>query len=145
MLRAITLHQPWARLIAPMRVKRIETRTWATEHRGELAIHASVQAVDQEAVERIVGVCPDLQQLHDDNYAHGAIVALVQLDDVVEMTPEWIAQQSLREIAMGFYEPGHYGWLLSGVQLLRVSVPCRGWMRLWSVPEDVEAAVRAAL
>ena len=39
-MKAITIHQPWARLIAKG-IKRYETRSWRTNHRGLLAIHAS--------------------------------------------------------------------------------------------------------
>lgn len=37
--RALTLHQPWAQLVA-LGVKTIETRSWSTSYRGPLAIHA---------------------------------------------------------------------------------------------------------
>lgn len=38
-MKALTLHQPWASLIA-LGVKTIETRSWSTKYRGPLAIHA---------------------------------------------------------------------------------------------------------
>ncbi len=40
--RALTLHQPWASLVA-LGVKTIETRSWATKYRGPLLIHAGVR------------------------------------------------------------------------------------------------------
>lgn len=39
-MKALTLWQPWASLIA-LGEKRYETRSWATSYRGLLAIHAS--------------------------------------------------------------------------------------------------------
>ncbi len=39
-MKAISLLQPWATLVA-IGAKRIETRSWATNYRGPLAIHAS--------------------------------------------------------------------------------------------------------
>lgn len=39
-VRALSLHQPWASLIA-VGAKTIETRSWRTEHRGRLLIHAA--------------------------------------------------------------------------------------------------------
>jgi len=42
MLKAITILQPWASLIA-CGAKQIETRSWATKYRGQLAIHAGKQ------------------------------------------------------------------------------------------------------
>lgn len=40
-MKALTLTQPWASLVG-CGVKRIETRSWSTNYRGELAIHAAV-------------------------------------------------------------------------------------------------------
>ena len=39
-MKAITLTQPWATLVA-IGAKRIETRSWATKYRGPLLIHAA--------------------------------------------------------------------------------------------------------
>lgn len=39
-MRCITLHQPWASLVA-LGAKRVETRSWKTSYRGPLAIHAA--------------------------------------------------------------------------------------------------------
>lgn len=39
-MKAITLTQPWATLVA-IGAKKIETRSWSTSHRGTLAIHAA--------------------------------------------------------------------------------------------------------
>lgn len=38
-MKAITLYQPWASLVA-CGAKTFETRSWSTVHRGKLAIHA---------------------------------------------------------------------------------------------------------
>lgn len=38
-MKALTLHQPWASLVA-LGVKTIETRSWSTTYRGPLVIHA---------------------------------------------------------------------------------------------------------
>lgn len=41
-MKALTLWQPWATLVA-MEVKKIETRCWSTKYRGEIAIHSAVK------------------------------------------------------------------------------------------------------
>lgn len=43
-MKALTLWQPWAALVAAG-VKTIETRSWGTDYRGPLAIHASAKKV----------------------------------------------------------------------------------------------------
>lgn len=40
-IKALTLHQPWASLIA-LGEKKIETQTWETDYRGPLGIHAAI-------------------------------------------------------------------------------------------------------
>lgn len=42
-MKALTLWQPWATLVA-LGVKTIETRSWSTSYRGPLAIHAAKKA-----------------------------------------------------------------------------------------------------
>ena len=95
-MKALTLHQPWAQLIA-LGVKTIETRTKPTKYRGELLIHAGAaeppsgyQYGDYEV--------PGLQMFHNGGYVPkmvrltdytdiplplGAIVASCNLVDVV--------------------------------------------------------------
>jgi hypothetical protein len=46
-MKAITIIQPWATLIA-FGEKEFETRSWATNYRGNLAIHAG-RKIDKEA------------------------------------------------------------------------------------------------
>ena len=43
-MKALTLWQPWASLVA-LGVKTIETRSWSTTYRGPLAIHAAKRVV----------------------------------------------------------------------------------------------------
>lgn len=89
-LRTLTLHQPWATLIA-LGVKTIETRSWQTHYRGPVAIHAAA---------RPARTAPNPWRLHSNgramwNYARphdpvvplplGAIVATATLVDVVPM------------------------------------------------------------
>jgi hypothetical protein len=49
-MKALTLHQPWATLIA-LGAKQYETRSWGTDYRGPLAIHAgkNTEALEEMA------------------------------------------------------------------------------------------------
>lgn len=44
-MKALTLHQPWATLVALV-VKTVETRSWSTRYRGPLLIHAGQRPPD---------------------------------------------------------------------------------------------------
>ncbi len=97
-MKALTLWQPWASLVA-LGVKTIETRSWSTTYRGPLAIHAAakkparVWARDHPALydDFRIERCLDIQE--DGNnpgqFAYdwvgplGAVVATCTLVDVV--------------------------------------------------------------
>lgn len=104
-MKAITLWQPWASLVA-IGAKTIETRSWATKYRGPLAIHAAarltaigyrtgaytvVSDADLAAIpdNRFLVRWPEAQSLDPTEpwrYLHtGAVVATCTLVDVVPM------------------------------------------------------------
>ncbi len=65
-MKALTLTQPWASLVA-VGAKRIETRSWETNYRGTIAIHAAKgwKPIDREfavsaRVCEALGVAPDV-------------------------------------------------------------------------------------
>lgn len=115
-MKALTLHQPWASLIA-VGAKRIETRSWSTKYRGPLAIHAGAKRPPTYRHSNIDSDLPlafDLVAMascwewteHQDDPFHGgfyrwggplgAVVATCELVDVVTTDhpgelPGWIA------------------------------------------------------
>lgn len=114
-MRGLTLHQPWATLIA-RGAKHYETRSWSTRYRGPLAIHAGA------------GEHPLLPA--------GAIVAVCHLVDVTptaELTPHAV------ELALGDWSPGRYAWRLEHVHEVYPPVACKGRQGLWRVPADIAA------
>ncbi|MEU0468957.1 ASCH domain-containing protein [Amycolatopsis sp. NPDC006131] len=50
-MKAITVRQPWAWAIAKG-YKPIENRTWSTDHRGLIAIHAAAKSVSYVVIDR---------------------------------------------------------------------------------------------
>jgi activating signal cointegrator 1 len=84
-IKALTLRQPWASLVAEG-VKTIETRSWCTSHRGRIAIHAGQRYHDGEwnldlgrATHRICGGF----ERYPDALPRGAIIASAVLVDCV--------------------------------------------------------------
>lgn len=122
-VRALTIRQPWAALIAHDD-KRVENRTWGTGWRGQLLIHAAKTA---DPVER-----------HSDpvtgDQVRSAIVATATLADC--------------HVCDGgcslWAEPGRFHWVLTGVRALAVPVPCRGALGLWRPAPELAAAVASA-
>lgn len=155
-MKALTLIQPWATLIA-LGAKRIETRSWATKYTGWLAITAS-KAFPRD--------CRDLM-LHDPFAAVlepyllecgklfndepelplGAVVCLAHLQ-LCRPTEYWkgLAHEfPTSEFEFGDFGTGRFGWYFDQVKRLKQPVPCKGARLLWDVPVDLAAAIGAQL
>lgn len=163
-MKALSLTQPWATLIA-CGAKRIETRSWATDFRGPLAIHAAKGLGPVGGKRGYQEQCATppfdsvLSKWFDDFGAMksaykagwvmplGAIVAMAQLVDVrridLKLRGEVLAQTiTPHEIDFGDYTSGRFAWYLENVSHLEQPIECNGALSIWTVPEDVEAQVR---
>lgn len=115
--KAITIHQPWASLIAHG-IKDVENRTWTTRYRGPLIIHAgrsldSIKSLDLATRFRFGAISDDPK-----DWPRGGVVARCKLVDIVRDSPSsWAA-------------PGSYHWLLADVEPVEFR-PCRGFQGLW--------------
>lgn len=121
-MKAITIHQPWAHLIA-IGEKRVENRTWVTGYRGPLAIHAGVSRAS-------------LRLGDEDRYPDmpfGAIVAVAVLVDCVEMKRPAPAEFPWNDP----YAEGPYLWVLGDVRKLDRPVHYRGMQGLFDVSDSV--------
>lgn len=131
-MRAISLWQPWASAI-PLRLKRYETRHWATKYRGPLAIHAARQFRSAErdfaAVEHGLGRLPARLPL-------GAVVAICTLQDCLP-TFEVLPTIGAIEKMYGNYGPGRFAWLLTDVIPLKEPVPYIGRQSFFDVPDEL--------
>ncbi len=128
-IKAITVHQPWAELIA-LGAKRLETRSWNPKWRGTLVIHAGktllVDGFDRVFLSllRDVGI-HDLRKL-----PLGAAVAVCELRAVYR-TEEVIDRIDERERKFGNYGPGRAAWHLVNVRPLLPPIPVKGQQGLW--------------
>jgi len=111
-IRALTVRQPWAGAIS-LGVKRVENRTWRTNYRGPLLIHAGSQA-EQDA-EFPPGVEPASSPVL------GAIIAIVDLTDC-----------HYDAICCGVWaQCCLWHWRLDNIRPLQTPIPCRGSLGLW--------------
>ncbi|MDF9844168.1 MULTISPECIES: ASCH domain-containing protein [unclassified Paenibacillus] len=138
-MKAITIKQPWATLIA-LGEKHLETRSWQTKHRGELAIHAGKQ-VDAEACE--IPKIKEVLARHGytvNNLPTGAVVATTTLIDCHKVTlmkkgkavVSGIGYVEGNELAFGWYDEGRYAWQLGGIKQLPQPIPAKGLLSLWN-------------
>lgn len=152
-MRGLTLKQPWASLVA-FGLKTVETRKWATRHRGAIAIHAGKTA-DPAMFERIEAYgrilsdrdkCPTEAKkillaggvpqgcahaavqaiLEHAREVRGAVVAVADLLDVVPM------HKDHGTAAWCERYPGAWAWLLDDIRRLE-PLPLRGGLGLFSI------------
>jgi activating signal cointegrator 1 len=156
-VKAISLTQPWASLIA-FGAKRIETRSWTTSFHGQVAIHAAKglgpvggkrglyqQCIEQpfrDVIAQAFASSPEEAFDAVQALPLGAIVAVATLVCVrridINLRAQILAQTiTPHEIDFGNYETGRYAWFLENILPLKEVVPCKGARQLWDVPADV--------
>jgi hypothetical protein len=140
-VKAITLWQPWASLVA-IEAKKIETRSWHTNYRGWLAIHAALHPpyiatmVCPQAYDRIWEVLSGENRFQ---LPLGKVVAVASLSDCVRtdhLTGPFTNTQTVPagsdEYLFGNYEPGRYGWVLDRIIRLPEPIPAKGAQGIWN-------------
>lgn len=148
-MKAITLWQPWASLLA-CGAKRYETRSWATSYRGPIAIHAAAKKPSSiwEAIRDIVDrVRAELGIIDPDDLPHGAIIAKCELVEChrMQIDPKThrialynshgnLTSVSLcsKEILFGDWTHGRYAWEFANMTMLPEPIPAKGGQRIWN-------------
>jgi ASCH domain len=141
-IRCLTVWQPYASAII-FGGKDVENRVWGTRYRGCLLIHAGM-GVDWKAPAMAwtaAGLTPPPAGRLDRrawlaSLPRGRIIGTV----VVSQCHHESAEEP-RLSCSPWALPGQYHWQLVRSRPLADSVPCRGALRLWKLPEDAEHAV----
>lgn len=100
----LTVRQPWATAIFSAS-KDVENRSWHTDYRGRIWIHAS-KTLDRPDDPRLAWVLEELPT--------GVVLGSVVLVDVV------------RDSRSRWADPAAFHWVLTDAQLLPTPVPRRG-------------------
>ncbi|MEG6584905.1 ASCH domain-containing protein [Dendrosporobacter sp. 1207_IL3150] len=140
-MKAITLWQPWASLLASG-AKKYETRTWATTYRGQLAIHAAKKFPKEEIElcwEEPFKTSLSKSGLKVEDLPRGAIIAIANLTDCLKVNEEFIKNLAgTTELEFGDYEIGKYAWVLTDVRPIK-PIAVSGKQGLWNWNEaDIE-------
>ena len=125
-MKVLTLKQPYATLIAEG-LKEYEFRSWKTNYRGELLIHAGT-GVDKEAMERV----KDLNL----EFPKKKIIAKVYLEDCLEVNPEMNDKiNKSNPVVYGNYKRDGFAWKLSKAEKLNIDKEINGQLGLWNYNE----------
>jgi hypothetical protein len=121
-MNAISIKPQWAWLIVHGH-KDVENRTWRTNHRGKLLIHASGHKITKAEYADFVECCKSAKiktYPAIDGFKKSGIVGSVEIVDCVEKSKSrW------------FY-PGGYGFVLKNARTLRFK-PMNGKLKIWEV------------
>ena len=133
-MKAITIKEPWAMMIALGETKN-ETRSWRTNYRGWIAIHAAKSMVGSR-LENDTHTLAD-QLLGDQEMPLGAIVAIAKLTDCIEITKEYTESLTLQERTFGYYKPGYFAWTLEDVCRIDTPIKYKGQQGLFNIDERI--------
>ena len=143
-MKAITLWQPYASLIVTG-AKRIETRSWNTNVRGRVAIHAA-QKRDAASLELMYSD-PYFQEglkeydkcgrgkvwIADINATFGCVIGIVE---IVDSYPIDIfigtKYDTPAERAFGDWTSGRWGWILKEPIMFDEPIPAKGSQGIWN-------------
>lgn len=124
LLKALTIKQPWASLIM-LGYKGFEFRSWRTNYRGKLLIHAG-QGIDKQAMLRLEKYLPRELPM-------GKILGKVTLVDCIKCD-ENFKEKCLKEnkdvyAKSTFVEK--FAWQLENVEVFDEPIEAKGHLSLW--------------
>lgn len=121
-----------------MGIKTIETRSWGTQYRGPILIHASLGKAGNIFADEIPfkKYIPDFR-----NLPFGAIIGQATISDVIKvedlgMNDELINRLTMEEKAFGDYSKGRYAWILEEPEQFNKPIPARGTLSIWEYPDE---------
>ena len=143
-MKALTLYQPWASLVA-IGAKRIETRTWKTTYRGPLAVHAArcipkpyLFHSHSDFELRLLRLASAAAASDRNEFPRGAVLCICEL---VDCTPTTSFSPYFVEQLYGDFTPGRWAWMLQLREIFTKPIPARGGRRIWEWDEGHNVAV----
>ncbi len=128
-MKVLTIREPFATLIKN-KIKYIETRTWKTNYRGEIYIHAGVAKISKEIKSR-----KGLSELYNEKeLKYGYILCKCNLVDCIYMSEEFIKEEKEKNpnnFIAGRYEVGRYAWVLDNVEVIE-PIKAKGQLGIWN-------------
>jgi activating signal cointegrator 1 len=136
-MKVLSLLQPWATLVV-LGAKKYEVRSWQTDYRGPLLIHASAKIPTRR--ERAFFSQADYFKtfIEDTDYLpYGALIGRVEVTTIfetgwllqhLELDPQAAWQQ---ELAFDDYTPNRFAWKLEQPRKLKYILPVKGRLGLW--------------
>lgn len=129
-MKVLSIKEPFATLIKEKQ-KSIETRSWKTNYRGKLYIHASLKKVSKKDMQRK----EVMKLIEDKEFSYGQIICKCNLVDCIYMSNEYIEKvkkENPQEYICGEYKVGRYAWIVEDVEPLDKNIPAKGMLGIWN-------------
>lgn len=125
-MKVLTIREPFATLIKD-KVKIYETRSWKTNYRGEIYIHAA-KSRSKASNASIASTYPKSQE----NPEH--IICKCLLKNCIYMDEDFIneVKKNKEEYNSGHYEVGRYAWQLEVIEVLEEPIYAKGQLGIWN-------------
>lgn len=133
-MKVLSIKEPFATLVKNGD-KLIETRSWKTNYRGELFIHASLKKIDKNFLSN--SYINKLIQGLDMNY--GNIICRCNLVDCVYMDEMYIdnIKKNIKEYNLGKFKLGRYAWILDNIEPI-YPIQAKGKLNIWNYDGEYE-------
>ncbi len=131
-MKVLSLTEPCATLIKEKK-KLIETRSWKTNYRGELYIHASKTKIPKKWRENLEFMA--LVKNAPLNY--GKIICKCKLGECIYMTEDYvndIKKNHYEEYLCGDYKEGRFAWILEDIEVIK-PIDAKGHLGVWNYEE----------
>ncbi len=127
-MKVLSIKEPYATLIKD-NIKHIETRSWKTNYRGELYIHASLAKSKKEIL-----LNPKINHVYkDSDLNYGYVICSCKLVDCVYMNDDFIKKiRNTPEYDMGIYQVGRYAWILEDIKPIE-KIKAKGKLNIWEL------------
>lgn len=155
--KCLTIKQPWAGLIA-YGFKTIETRSWQTNYRGRIYIHAG-KTIDEAMYDEFRRGATFLGSFLGDDPASAVAIAdsfgaderefeqrfragsqIVAVANLIDCRP---FEPSDRNAAMCDAPEGYFAWVLEDVRRFVKPIPVKGALGIWDVSKRVFVAAES--
>lgn len=125
-MKVLSIKEPFASLIKN-EIKHIETRSWKTNYRGEIYIHASLTK------SKINDRLELLDLIKDMDINPGYIICKCNLVDCIYMDEEFInkIKENHQEYICGHYSIGRYAWVLDNIEVID-PIKAKGKLGIWN-------------
>lgn len=133
-MKAITIWQPWAYMLI-VGLKRYETRSWKTNYRGPLAIHAAAKA--DSAIKQTMDINlynylnNEVLLYHARDLPRGCVVGVCELVECHKIDADFMKSLNSQEKRFGNFVIGGYAWQIKNMSMLANPIYIKGQQRLW--------------